>query len=64
MYHTLRDGRENRRNLPTSSRLCSEFWLILAISYIMCGDLNARCGKMDIDCEDMPSRKVVDEAKG
>ena len=29
----------------------------------LCGDFNARCGKMDEDSEGVPVRKVVDESK-
>ena len=30
---------------------------------ILCGDFNARCGRLDVECEGMPSRKVIDEVK-
>ena len=30
---------------------------------ILCGDFNARCGRLDADCEGLPSRKVIDVVK-
>ena len=30
---------------------------------IICGDFNARCGRLDVECEGMPNRKVVDGVK-
>ena len=26
----------------------------------LCGDYNARCGRIDADCEGLPGRKVID----
>ena len=30
---------------------------------IMCGDFNTRCGMLEMKCEGLPNRKVVDEVK-
>ena len=30
---------------------------------IMCGDFNARCGMLEMECEGLPNRKVIDEVK-
>ena len=30
---------------------------------IICGDFNARCGRLDVECEGMPNRKVIDGVK-
>ena len=30
---------------------------------IICGGFNARCGRLDVECEGMPSRKVIDGVK-
>ena len=30
---------------------------------IMCGDFNARCGLLEMECECLPNRKVIDEVK-
>ena len=30
---------------------------------ILCGDFNARCGRLDVECEGLPRRKVIDGVK-
>ena len=30
---------------------------------IMCGDFNGRCGMLEVECEGLPKRKVIDEVK-
>ena len=30
---------------------------------IICGGYNARCGRLDVECEGMPNRKVIDGVK-
>ena len=46
-----------------------QFWAEQVAKYcslgpiIMCGDFNARCGMLEMKCEGLPNRKVIDEVK-
>ena len=45
-------GMRGRRNLLTTSRAGGKVWI--AKAQLLCGDFNARCGKMDVDSEGVP----------